>query len=204
MNGRVKVQRGSARMFENELLEKLSHVHPATPAVLFSWIVVAAPWTARAVHQVPWGDLAWQFTAGYLFWTLVEYWLHRLLFHLKVRGPKTERLYFLIHGVHHDYPWDTTRLVIPPAASVVLAVLFYGLFRAVLGDAMYAAFGGFILGYVLYDTLHWYVHARSPKGRIGKYLRREHMIHHFDRPDTRFGVSCPFWDHVFGTTGKGV
>jgi sterol desaturase/sphingolipid hydroxylase (fatty acid hydroxylase superfamily) len=26
------------------------------------------------------------------------------------------------------------------------------------------------------------------------------MQHHFKCPDKRFGVSSPFWDHIFGTS----
>jgi len=140
---------------------------------------------------------------GYLLWTLFEYWLHRMVFHLPVVGPKTQRAYFLIHGVHHDYPWDETRLVIPPGASLILCVLTYAAFRSVLGvDAMYGPFAGFVLGYVIYDEAHWYVHAHKPTSRFGRWLRREHFLHHFKDSGTRFGVSCPWLDYVFGTRPK--
>ncbi|HET6612076.1 MAG TPA: sterol desaturase family protein, partial [Kofleriaceae bacterium] len=72
------------------------------------------------------------FFAGVLAWTFAEYWLHRLVFHLPVRGPRTQKIYFIFHGVHHDYPWDTTRLVMPPVLSIGLGVVFYILFRAAL------------------------------------------------------------------------
>ncbi len=109
-----------------------------------------------------------------------------------------------MHGVHHDYPWDTSRLVMPPAVSITLGVLFFFPFRAALGPvAFYPAFAGLVFGYVLYDTVHWYVHARAPRGRVAKWLRREHLVHHFKASGSRFGVSCPWWDHVFRTTGAG-
>ncbi len=34
-----------------------------------------------------------------------------------------------------------------------------------------------------------------------KYIKRYHMQHHYKDPDTRFGVSSPVWDWVFGTQG---
>jgi dihydroceramide fatty acyl 2-hydroxylase len=197
---RAKFHKGSARMFRSDFFEWFSHVHPATPAVLFLPLVGYALYRALAIAS-PAATVAW-FAGGYLMWTLFEYWFHRLFFHLPVRGPRSERMYFFVHGVHHDWPWDRSRLVMPPSISITLAVSMYFLFRAVWGaSAMWAPFGGFVLGYVIYDSLHWYVHAGKPRGVLGKLLRREHLVHHFKAPGSRFGVSCPWWDHVFGTTG---
>ena len=126
--------------------------------------------------------------------------LTRLVFHLRVVGPKTARAAFLLHGVHHDHPRDDTRLVMPAGASLALCGLVYLTFRVVLGvTAMWAPMAGFVLGYVIYDEIHWYLHVGHPSLRFGRWLRREHMLHHFKEPDTRFGVSCPWLDHLFGT-----
>jgi sterol desaturase/sphingolipid hydroxylase (fatty acid hydroxylase superfamily) len=196
-------RRGTARMFESDLIERFSRVHPLVPAVLYLPVVGASIYAARALHDVPLPRLGLQVFVGYLLWTLCEYWLHRLVFHLPIVGPKTKRLNFLIHGVHHEYPWDESRLVFPAAASLGLCVLTYAGFRAVLGPAgMYGPFAGFVLGYVIYDEMHWYVHAKRPTSQFGRWLRREHFLHHFKDPSTRFGVSCPWLDYVFGTRPK--
>lgn len=190
-------------MFESDLLERFSRVHPLLPAVLYLPVVGLSVYAGLSLHGVSPGLLALQVFAGYLLWTLFEYWLHRLVFHLPVIGPKTQRIYFVIHGVHHDYPWDEGRLVIPAGASLGLCVLTFVAFRAVLGaEGMYGPFAGFVLGYVIYDETHWYVHAHKPKTQLGRWLRREHFLHHFKDPGTRFGVSCPWLDYVFGTRPK--
>jgi dihydroceramide fatty acyl 2-hydroxylase len=194
--------KGSARMFKNDLLEKLSHVHPVTPAVLFLPVIAASMWASAAVDHTAAIDVAWQVVAGYLGWTLTEYWLHRLFFHLPVRGPISQRIYFFVHGVHHDWPWDHSRLVMPPSVSLILGALFYTLFRALFGPDIHALFAGFALGYLIYDTVHWYTHAGAPRNRVLRFLRREHLVHHFREPGTRFGVSCPWWDVVFRTAGR--
>jgi sterol desaturase/sphingolipid hydroxylase (fatty acid hydroxylase superfamily) len=187
-------------MFESDFIERFSRVHPAVPAIIYVPVAAAALWMALTIEAVPIRRTATEFISGYLLWTLVEYWLHRLLFHITVVGPRTERLYFLLHGVHHDFPWDRTRLVFPPGASIALCIGVYGLFRLLLGThAMYGPFAGFLLGYVIYDTTHWYLHAGTPQTALGRWLRREHMIHHFKAPDSRFGVSCPWLDYVFRT-----
>jgi len=91
----------------------------------------------------------------------------------------------------------------PPSVSVSLGVLVYLLFRSIWGSAgMWAPYAGFVLGYVIYDSVHWYTHAGKPHSRLGKWLRREHLVHHFKDSGTRFGVSCPWWDLVFRTQGS--
>ncbi len=191
-----KFHKGSARMFRSDFVEWFSHVHPATPALLF------LPLVAFSLYRAEGAILSW-FVVGYVLWTLFEYWFHRMFFHLTVRGPRTDRVYFFVHGVHHDWPWDRSRLVMPPSVSVTLAVLTYALFGVVWGPAaMWAPFAGFVFGYVVYDSVHWFTHAGKPRTRLGKWLRREHLVHHFKDSGTRFGVSCPWWDHVFRTQGR--
>lgn len=200
---RTATHRGSPRMFEHDLFERLSHVHPATPAIIFLPVVAACIAAAVARFGTGIGMVLVAFSAGALAWSLVEYWMHRLVFHLPVRGPRSGQIYFIFHGVHHDYPWDTTRLVMPPVLSIALGVLFYVGFRAALPDGpAHAAFAGFVTGYLIYDTVHYLVHARAPKSALLKHLRRHHLLHHFRDSEARFGVSSPLWDHVFRTTGK--
>ena len=73
---------------------------------------------------------------GYFFWTLTEYWMHRLVFHFEPEEGIGARLHWIIHGVHHDHPNDPLRLVMPPSVSVPLALIFFGLFVAVLPDRL--------------------------------------------------------------------
>lgn len=198
----TRPKQGSMRMFQSDFFEWFSHVHPATPAVLYLPLVTYALYSAIFTHAEPLGGVAVAFFGGYVAWTLFEYWLHRLFFHMPVRGPVSRTLYGFFHGVHHDYPWDVTRLVMPPAVSLSLAVATYYAFRGLFGPTtMWAPFAGFVLGYVIYDTVHWYTHVAKPTTRLGRWLRREHLVHHFKDSGSRFGVSCPWWDHVFRTTG---
>jgi len=196
----LRVHRGSPRLFENNVLERLSHVHPTTPPLIFVPAVALLLYAAALIHRIPLPALLWQIAIGYLAWTLFEYWLHRLLFHLPVYGPISERIYFYLHGVHHDWPWDTSRLVMPPVVSMSVGLLFYSLSCRILGPEQAHGFlAGFFVGYLIYDTVHWYTHAGHPKGQLFKFLRQQHLMHHFRAPHTRFGVSCPWWDIVFRT-----
>ena len=89
-------------MFESDFIERFSRAHPLMPAVLYLPVVAVSVYVARSVNGVSYGRLALEIFGGYLGWTLVEYWLHRLFFHLPIVGPKTARLNFLFYGVHHE------------------------------------------------------------------------------------------------------
>jgi sterol desaturase/sphingolipid hydroxylase (fatty acid hydroxylase superfamily) len=73
----------------------------------------------------------------------------------------------------------------------------------VIGTPGFLPFGaGFLAGYLFYDMLHYHVHHHRPRTALGKRLRELHMRHHFQSHETGYGVSAPFWDHVFGTAPK--
>jgi dihydroceramide fatty acyl 2-hydroxylase len=198
---RAELLKASPRMFESDLLDKLSRVHPSVPVIIFVPAIIAM--VVLGVDRV--GALATlgYILAGYLVWTLTEYWLHRIVFHFEPDAPIGKRLHWIIHGVHHDHPNDPMRLVMPPSVSVPLSLLFYGLFHVTLGaDAAPALGAGFFAGYLFYDMTHYYVHHHRPKSWAGKKLRELHMRHHFQDHTTGYGVSAPWLDHVFGTAPK--
>jgi len=187
-------------MFENEFLDRFTRVHPVVPVVLFAPAIAILAYMGvnnRGVEALAW------IAGGYLFWTLTEYWLHRVVFHFEPEQGIGRRIHWMIHGVHHDHPNDPLRLVMPPSASIPLATVFLVLFWFALGTGRWAAFGaGFLAGYLAYDMLHYHVHHHVPKTRLGRRLREAHMRHHFQDHEAGYGVSAPYWDHVFGTAPK--
>jgi dihydroceramide fatty acyl 2-hydroxylase len=195
---RAELLRSSPRMFDNELLDKLSRVHPAVPVFLFvPAITVLTVLAARGMGALA---LVGLFVGGYFFWTLSEYWIHRGIFHFEPEAGIGARLHWIIHGVHHDHPNDPLRLVMPPSVSLPLSALFCLGFYAVLGDPNWYAFGaGFLAGYLFYDMTHYFLHHHKPSSRMGKRLRELHMRHHFQDHTTGFGISAPYWDTVFRT-----
>ena len=85
------------------------------------------------------------FLFGILLWTLTEYLIHRYIFHYEPKTRVGKRLHYMIHGVHHDYPNDARRLVMPPSVSVPLAFLFYGMFLLIFGRFASSASPGWCL-----------------------------------------------------------
>jgi sterol desaturase/sphingolipid hydroxylase (fatty acid hydroxylase superfamily) len=187
-------------MFDNDVLERFSRIHPSTPFIV--WIPVAAFFLGRSIwrHDLAMPSVVGMFLLGIVAWSISEYVLHRWVFHWTNDTAWGKRVHFLLHGVHHDFPNDKDRLVMPLPTSVPLAIIFYTLFTLTLGRTIGEPFfAGFAIGYLFYDGTHYYVHHFVPTTRWGKFLRRHHMTHHFADHDGGFGVSSPLWDYVFRT-----
>jgi dihydroceramide fatty acyl 2-hydroxylase len=121
---------------------------------------------------------------GVVWWTLLEYLLHRFAFHKKGKylGKR--------HLAHHA-KLDKRRLAVAPwqsmvGGSLLNAAVFVAVFGWAPGGALMA---GMLGGYAAYEWIHYSTH----------YLRAYHLAHHHKSPKTRFGVTSPLWDYVFGT-----
>ena len=189
----------SPPLFQSRFLDFFSRIHPVVPAVIYIPVITLLLVTGARDGQGAL-ELTGLWLAGLAIWTFSEYWLHRLVFHWDPDNKLGHRLHFIIHGVHHDHPNDKMRLVMPPGASIPLALLFFGAFLLIFGTpTAYPLFAGFLTGYLLYDYMHYYLHHFVPKSKLGKHLREQHMRHHFQDHRFGFGVSSPLWDAVFRT-----
>ena len=193
--------RESPPMFDSRFIDRFSRTHWSVVPALYApaMLVLALYSVTRAGVSAPLTlGLA---AAGALAWTFTEYWLHRTLFHWQPAGVFGERMHFILHGVHHKWPRDQYRLVMPPAVSISLFWLFLGLWRLTLGQHAYAFHAGFVAGYIFYDLSHYYMHHGHPSATWLKNLRKHHMVHHSPKleHEKKFGVSSTLWDHVFGT-----
>jgi dihydroceramide fatty acyl 2-hydroxylase len=197
--GRSDELKASPPMFENRVLDRFTRVHPSVPPLLFGPVIAVLLVTGVGRMGALNGLLL--AVAGYVFWTLFEYWLHRVVFHFEPYSSQLGmRLHWMLHGVHHDHPNDPLRLVMPPSVSVPLGAAVLAAFWGVLGyDAALCFGGGFLVGYLAYDMLHYHVHHHTPRTAVEYRLRELHMRHHFQDDERGFGISAPYWDRVFGT-----
>ncbi|HTL07667.1 MAG TPA: sterol desaturase family protein [Chitinophagaceae bacterium] len=188
----------SIRMFRNGFMESLSKVHYSVP--LFIYLPVIAFFIYRSIWRLN-TSIGWFFIyllAGIFIWTITEYLLHRYIFHFVPKSKWGLRLHFIFHGVHHDYPRDAKRLVMPPSASIPLALLFYLLFIWLVPARMVDAFfAGFLIGYLVYDMTHYAIHHGNFKSRIMKSIKQHHMLHHYADSTKGYGVSSSIWDIFF-------
>jgi sterol desaturase/sphingolipid hydroxylase (fatty acid hydroxylase superfamily) len=186
-------------MFKSDLMESLSRVHPAVPLIVFVPVIAFFIYKS-IVFQISLVNILLLIVLGIFIWSFAEYTLHRFIFHFKAKSKFGQKIHFIFHGVHHDYPMDSRRLVMPPSVSVPLAALFYFLFEAILGKSFVSPFFvGFLVGYLFYDLTHYAVHHFNIHNKFWLALKKHHMRHHFQNPEFGYGVSSPLWDYIVGT-----
>lgn len=185
-------------MFKSNLMESRSKVHFAVPLVIYIPTIVYLAYKSFSLQAGLLNFLLY-FIFGLLIWSIAEYLLHRYIFHFEPKSKWGQRIHFIFHGVHHDYPHDAKRLVMPPSASVPLAILFYLLFSLFFMNQAFLLpfFAGFLAGYLLYDMLHYVIHHARFKSPLLKELKRHHMMHHYADPARGYGVSSALWDIIF-------
>ena len=190
----------SVRLFQNDLLEALTHVHPLVPLLFWRPIAGFLLWRSVAVHELPASGLFAIGALALFLWTLTEYCLHRFVFHFPAQSRAGRYLVFLFHGVHHATPRDKTRLVMPPAGGVLLLIVLYQVFRLLVPAPWIEPFLAFFLvGYLAYDYIHYATHHFPMRSKVLHFLKVYHLHHHYGAKGLRFGVSSPIWDRVFGT-----
>ena len=195
----AKQQTESLRLFDNDLLEAMTHVHPITPLVMWAPFTV---WLLTEVFAKSFSATEWLVSAiaGLIVWTFTEYAVHRYLFHFPAKSAFGQRLVYLFHGIHHDQPDDASRLVMPPVPAILLMGLFYGLFTVTVPARYFEAFMAFfIVGYLCYDYIHYATHHFPMKSKVGRYLRKYHLRHHHAKEESKYGVSNPLWDYLLNT-----
>ncbi|UJR79301.1 sterol desaturase family protein [Sandaracinus amylolyticus] len=185
------------QVFKNESLEKwFAQAHPITPGIWFGPFVVWGLWSGAMAFGLGVIPL---FAAGFLITTFIEYCLHRWIFHFVPKNEKQRLQHFLLHGYHHEFMNDPMRLVLPPIGIWPFAAIVAGIWYLVFGAYWFPIFAGTAAGYIAYDWVHYYTHYFNPKGGVGRWLKRYHMLHHHDSPNHRYGITSPLWDFVFGT-----
>src|SRR6476620_5439969 len=94
----------SVRMFKSDFMEFFSHVHPATPLVLYLPVVVYLLYASVSHNSFLVLVVAGLFFVGMLCWTLLEYVALRNVIHYEPKTRLGKQLHFIDNGVHHDYP----------------------------------------------------------------------------------------------------
>lgn len=202
MKMQPKYEGRSGQLFKSPILEKLARTHFAVPFSLISLFVIFTMYYnfSRNINSV--GMSIAIFTLGVFIWTWAEYMLHKYIFHMEPTNKFKTALQYTFHGVHHEFPRDKSRTIMPPAASLIIVGSLFFVFRLIIGDYVYTFLPGFMTGYLIYSLMHYAIHAfKPPRNIIGK-IWINHSIHHYKDDNVAFGVSSNLWDRVYGTMPK--
>jgi dihydroceramide fatty acyl 2-hydroxylase len=196
---------GHPRFFSSPLIEACSKTPWWLVPLLWLPLFTASLVGAVAAHgvQPPWAIAL--LTLGVLGWQLLEYLIHRFVFHAELNSRWGITFHFLFHGCHHKYPMDKLRLVFPPVpAAIVVSLVYCCLVAALPRGTALAVFAGMGYGYVAYDCIHYLVHHTPRSGLPSALLRdlkRRHMNHHYRDHSRGYGISSALFDVVLCTQG---
>lgn len=192
---------GKPRFFHSTALENITRCPWwVVPTI---WIPIYLALGIRAVQQlgVPVLQLAALQMQGIVLWQLLEYLIHRFLFHAEVCSYWGITVHFLFHGNHHKYPMDGDRLVFPPLPAAAIASSIYAGLRLFLQpDVATGLMSGVVLGYLAYDCLHYSMHhAGYLPGSFLQELKARHSHHHYHDHEHGYGISSIIFDVLLGT-----
>ncbi|GAA4301192.1 sterol desaturase family protein [Compostibacter hankyongensis] len=191
--------KGQARLFESRYLEILTKTHPLVIWGMYIPIIAYMLYYSGARLDFSVSRILLTFFGAMFFWTFFEYLMHRFAFHFVSENPRMQRIIYVMHGNHHEYPRDRERLFMPPVPSLILASALFFIFYLIMRENAFAFFPGFLLGYLIYGSMHYAIHAWNPPFKWMKPVWRNHHLHHYKSDEKGFGVSSSIWDYVFGT-----
>ena len=191
--------KGQARLFQNQYLEIFTKTHPLVIWGIYLPIIAGLLYYSSFTLGYASSRIALTFLGGMFFWTFFEYLMHRFVFHFIADSPRAQKFIYILHGNHHEYPRDRERLFMPPVPSLILSSAIFSTMYLLMGWNVAMFFPGFVLGYLMYGTMHYAIHAWNPPYKWMKPLWRNHHLHHYKNEHQGFGVSTTLWDHIFGT-----
>jgi len=194
--------KGTRQLFKNPVLERLSRTHISVPLIIFFAYSAGLLYWSVTHTALTAGATVGMFFIGLIAFTWVEYNVHRYLFHMRGDTEQKAKFQYTMHGVHHEFPKDKTRLAMPPILSITLSTGLLFVFRLVLGDFVFSFLPGFLVGYAGYLAVHYMVHAFQPPKNFFKFLWVNHSVHHYKNGVGVYGVSSPLWDYIYGTMSK--
>ncbi len=191
--------KGQAQIFRNKYLEYITKTHPLVIWSMYLPIIILLPYYAHNKLAFTGWNVILIFAAGIIFWTFFEYIIHRFVFHMVTGNPRAARIAYVMHGNHHEFPRDRQRLFMPAVPSIIISSVLFLLMYFFIGNNGFMFFPGFMLGYLIYASMHYAIHAWNPPFKWMKPIWRNHHLHHYKNDDRGFGVSSHIWDKVFGT-----
>lgn len=185
------------------LLAVLASPHPflnivfAIPLFYFFWTLPDFDFQAEKAQ------FAFGLVLGLVYWSLIEYSIHRWIYHGRYRHPGIKRWVEAFHVYHHQNLEDRRVLTAGPLmiyglAALLLAPIYY------LTLSMPTFFSGLGTGvmfyYLFYEWVHYSIHRRDTTSKYMKWITVYHMEHH-KKWNTKFGNTTSIWDRIFGTDG---
>ncbi|WP_413382735.1 sterol desaturase family protein [Alkalihalobacillus sp. 1P02AB] len=168
--------------------------------VMVLLVAVGLVWTVPQLASV----VGWlMLIVGMATYAMSEYVVHRFVFHM--RTPKQPFLLKLIKRLHFDHHTDPEKLhllFLPlwfslPSFIIIGSVVYAITFSFPLTIAYLT---GLIIYFLYYEWKHYIAHRPiQPLTKLGKKLKRTHLLHHFKNENYWYGVTHTSIDRTLGT-----
>ncbi len=181
---------------------KLEHGRLAYFADLWFYALASVGWILGLVVMAWSWPTAWQvgsflaFAMGLLSWSLLEYGIHRFVFH----GVQPFQRW---HQAHHDRPRAFIASPTWVSVGIFLGVVVWPAYRWTPIWLGLSLSGGIFAGSAAYSWVHHYVHQHRTQSAWMMSCKVWHALHHRPALEICYGVTSPLWDKVFKTTWDG-
>lgn len=156
--------------------------------------------TARgSTHNL--GTWVLMLALGVVWWTFLEYAIHRWAYHSKYPTKWMHSFFGSFHLYHHidmsdRRVYNAGFLMVYLIAPVVTAPMWI----ITQSFSLTAIFGlGILSAYYFYEWVHFLLHYKVFTSGYFAWIQRYHFFHHEKRPDKNFGNTNAFWDKMLGT-----
>ncbi|UOM34517.1 sterol desaturase family protein [Acuticoccus sp. I52.16.1] len=168
------------------------------------WLVIGAcaVWYADGPVELALGALY-----GIFVYSLVEYLMHRFLYHWE---PDNKVIRFITadvgrhHMRHHREPSDYKAAINAVQAPVVILSSLLAAVVFVLPEPLKAAWLASVvagsMNYIAQELIHFGTHHMPMNSGFLAVVKRHHMLHHYRGENANFGLFWTFWDRILGTT----
>ena len=139
---------------------------------------------------------------GIIWWSFLEYMIHRFFFHWMSTIKKLVYYIGSFHLYHHQKPKDRrvyTSGIAPAILWSVVSMCLFPLFFTFSESLLISFFT--LISYFVYEFAHYYAHVYEAKSGYLRFIQQNHFHHHLN-PTVNFGQTSPLWDYIFGTFEK--
>ena len=177
---------------------KLEHSRWAYMADLWFYAVASLAWVIGMVVRAWSWPVSWQlgslgaFVLGVLSWTLLEYGIHRFVFH----GVQPFQRW---HHAHHERP---RALIASPtllSLLIFMVCVAWPAYRWTPAWMGLSLAGGVFTGSAAYSWLHHHIHQNRMKGSWMMNCKIRHALHPRPGVGVCYGGTTPLWDKGFNT-----
>lgn len=161
--------------------------------VLFTYFILS--------QNVSLGSIIFSFLLGIFYWTFLEYFIHRYVYH---PFYKSKLVYYFLGSFHlyHHKEMSDHRVLTAGFLMIyfITPIVLFPLWVGGLSLGTLCAIGlGLSISYYFYEWVHYILHYKVHESGYLNYIQKYHLYHHDHAPQKNFGNTSHLWDYLLGT-----